>query len=212
MIIRCKINGIDRCYEADPLMRLRDFLVEHGHFAVRDSDDAEGFCGSDTVLVDGLPVMSNLMLAGEICGCEIRTPESLGKATDLSVVQQALVDAGVVQSAYNAPAAALLMTWLFENNSDPSREDVKDVLSGIFIRDAGYEHYYLAAELIKEKLATGEYKTQIAPEFRPHLKSGPSAGSRRQSLRRGLCRRRHLLHGGAPLTLCERICKQDRYC
>ena len=70
MKINCIINGIERCYEVDPTMRLRDFLVKIGHFAVRDSDDAEGFCGSDTVLVDGMPVMSNLMMAGEINGCE----------------------------------------------------------------------------------------------------------------------------------------------
>ena len=43
MKINCIINGIERSYDADPAMRLRDFLVSKGHFAVRDSDDAEGF-------------------------------------------------------------------------------------------------------------------------------------------------------------------------
>ena len=168
-MITCTINGKKRSFDIDPVKRLREMLLMNGNFAVRDSDDAEGFCGSDTVILDGIPVFSNLVLAGEVEGSEIRTPDSLGDSMHLSVVQQALVDAGVVQSAYNAPAAALLMTWLFENNPNPTREDVKDVLSGLFIRDAGYEHYYLAAELIKEKLAGGEYKTEIAPEFRPHL-------------------------------------------
>ena len=170
-MINCIINGKKRSIDIGPCARLRELLLKNGNFAVRDSDDAEGFCGSDTVLLDGIPVFSNLVLAGEAEGCEIRTPDSLGNSMNLTVVQQALIDAGVVQSAYNAPAAALLMTWLFETNPDPSREDVKDVLSGIFIRDAGYEQYYLAAELIKEKLKYGEYKTKIAPEFRPHLKS-----------------------------------------
>ena len=170
-MISCTINGKKRSFDIDPTKRLREMLLMNGNFAVRDSDDAEGFCGSDTVLLDGTPVFSNLVLAGEAEGCEIVTPDSLGDSMHLSVVQQALVDAGVVQSAYNAPAAALLMTWLFEQNPMPSREEVKDVLSGIFIRDAGYEHYYLAADLIKEKLATGEYKSEIAPEFRPNLKA-----------------------------------------
>ncbi len=166
MRINCWINGIERSYDVDPTMRLRDFLVEKGHFAVRDSDDAEGFCGSDTVLVDGIPVMSNLMLAGEIDGCEVRTPDGLGNAQNLTIVQQALIDAGVVQSAYNSPATALLLTWLLENNPNPSKEEIKDCLSGIFIRDAGYEHYYLAVEMAKEKMASGEYSTAPAPEFR----------------------------------------------
>ena len=170
-MISCTINGKKRSFDVSPTMRLREMLLLNGNYAVRDSDDAEGFCGSDTVLLDGTPVFANLVLAGEVEGCEIRTPDSLGDSLHLSIVQQALIDAGVVQSAYNAPAAALLMTWLFENNPNPSREDVKDILSGIFIRDASYEHYYLAAELIKEKLAGGEYRTEIAPEFRPHLKA-----------------------------------------
>ena len=60
MKIKCIINGIERNYDVDPTMRLRDFLVSKGHFAVRDSDDAEGFCGSDTILVDGVPVIHPL--------------------------------------------------------------------------------------------------------------------------------------------------------
>ena len=170
-MISCTINGKKRSFDIDPTKRLREMLLMNGNFAVRDSDDAEGFCGSDTVLLNGTPVFSNLILAGEVEGCKIVTPDSLGDSMHLTVVQQALIDAGVVQSAYNAPAAALLMTWLFENNPMPSREEVKDTLSGIFIRDASYEHYYLAADLIKEKIATGKYQSKIAPEFRPHLKA-----------------------------------------
>lgn len=170
MKISCVINGISRSFDVDPLMRLRDLLVENGHFAVRDSDDAEGFCGSDTVLVDGVPVFSNLMIAAAADGCEIRTPDGLGDYAHLTIVQQAMIDAGVVQSAYNAPAAALLLTWLLETNPEPTKEDIKDALSGIFIRDAGYEHYYLAVKLAQEKMKDGRYETTIAPSFRPELK------------------------------------------
>ena len=62
-------------------------LLMNGNFAVRDSDDAEGFCGSDTVLLNGIPVFSNLILAGEVEGCSIVTPDSLGNSKNLSVVQ-----------------------------------------------------------------------------------------------------------------------------
>lgn len=169
MRVDCIINGKNRSFDVDPAMRLREMLLINGDFAVRDSDDCEGFCGSDTVLVDGTPVFANLVLAGEVNGCEIRTPDGLGNSQNLTVVQQAMIDAGVVQSAYNAPAAALLLTWLLENNPDPTREEIKDALSGIFIRDAGYENYYLAVKLAKEKLTKGKYETTIAPSFRPEL-------------------------------------------
>ncbi|MCR4677010.1 MAG: molybdopterin-dependent oxidoreductase Mo/Fe-S-binding subunit [Sphaerochaetaceae bacterium] len=170
MRVDCIINGKNRSFDVDASMRLRQMLELNGNFAVRDSDDNEGFCGSDTVLVDGVPVYANLALAGEVQGCEIRTPDGLGNSQHLTVVQQAMIDAGVVQSAYNAPAAALLLTWLLETNPNPSKEEIKDALSGIFIRDAGYEHYYLAVKLAREKLADGKYTTAPAPSFRENLK------------------------------------------
>ena len=118
----------------------------------------------------GTPVYSNLYLAGEADGCDILTPDGLGDAEHLSDVQQAMVDAGVVQSAYNAPAAALLLTWLLENNPDPTKEEIKDALSGIFIRDASYEHYFLAVQLVRERRKLGHYETKTAPIFREQLR------------------------------------------
>ena len=56
MRIDCIINGRSRSFDVDPTMRLRQMLLINGDFAVRDSDDCEGFCGSDTVLVDGRPL------------------------------------------------------------------------------------------------------------------------------------------------------------
>ncbi|HAF85925.1 MAG TPA: molybdopterin-dependent oxidoreductase Mo/Fe-S-binding subunit, partial [Sphaerochaeta sp.] len=139
------------------------------YISVRDSDDREGFAGSDTIIFNDVPVYANLMIALQADKATIRTAEGLGNSRKLSVVQQAMIDAGVVQSAYNAPAAALLLTWLLEKEKNPSREQVAEVLSGIFVRDTGYEHYYLAVELAKEMLATGEYKSSISPTFRDHL-------------------------------------------
>ncbi len=169
MIVNFTINGKKIKKEVKVNASLREVLVELGHFSVRDSDDGEGFAGSDTVIVDNKPIYSNLMLALEADGCDIRTPDSLSVLGKLNHVQQAMIDAGVVQSAYNAPAAALLLTWLLENNPKPTKEDIKDTLSGILIRDAGYEHYYLAVKLAQEYLEKGSYTSEIAPEFRDHL-------------------------------------------
>ena len=168
-MIRCTIDGRAVTTQVEAHDTLRTLLVNLGHFSVRDSDDREGFAGSDTVIVNDVPVYANLMLAAELDGSEIRTADSLAKGGELSVVQQALIDAGVVQSAYNAPAAALLLTWLLEHNTNPSREEIKDVLSGMFIRDTGYEHYFLAVDLAKERMEKGSYTSSIAPEFRDHL-------------------------------------------
>ena len=90
-MITCTINGKKRSIDIDPVKSLREMLLMNGNFAVRDSDNAEGFCGSDTVLLDGIPVFANLVLAGEAEGCEIVTPDSLGDSMHLTVVQQAQI-------------------------------------------------------------------------------------------------------------------------
>lgn len=167
--ISCTINGTRQTVTTKPGESLREMLVRLGHFAVRDSDNGEGFVGSDTVLVDDVPAYANLMLAVQANGKDIRTADGLGSSRNLSIVQQAMIDAGVVQSAYNAPEAALLLTWLLEHNSHPTTEDVKQVLSGIFIRDAGYERYYLAVRLAVEKRDYGAYREPTAPSFRKNL-------------------------------------------
>ena len=203
------VNHIHRRYETDPSARLRDLLAEHGCVSVRDSDDYEGFCGSDTVLMNGEPVYAGLVPAVLAQGARIVTPDGLkdlgilaAKGVDLTedffgegcapeggraqvdrallmngrsggdcltLVQQAMVDAGIVGSAYNAPAGALMLTWLLMNDPRPSREAVKEAMSGIYIRDAGYEHYYLAVRMAQERMDSGAYASEAAPSFRPEL-------------------------------------------
>lgn len=170
MDIRTRINNESIVLHADECERLRDVLYRSGYVSVRDSDDREGFAGSDTVIFNGRPMYSNLILAYKAEGAEIRTAEGLLEGRGINDVHQAMIDAGVVQSAYNAPAAALLLTWLLENKPDAGKEDVKKALSGIFIRDAGYEHYYLAVRLVQEKRSKGAYESIIAPSFRDNLK------------------------------------------
>ena len=157
MELKCKINGEEVTLRAEPTARLRDVLYRAGYRSVRDSDDAEGFAGSDTIVFNGKLKYANFILFYQAEGAEIRTAESLLNGRELNNVQKAMVAAGIVQSAYNAPAAALILTWLLEQKPNPTREEIKDVLTSIFIRDAGYEHYYLAVKLATElsKRSTG---------------------------------------------------------
>ncbi|MCK9602656.1 MAG: 2Fe-2S iron-sulfur cluster-binding protein, partial [Sphaerochaeta sp.] len=163
------VNGKKHTTTCEASESLRSVLVRLGYRSVRDSDDREGFAGSDTVILDDVPVYANLVLALQADGSAIRTAEGLGTSRNLNVIQQAMIDAGVVQSAYNAPAAALLLTWLLERVDNPTKEQIDEVLSGIFIRDTGYEHYYLAVKLAVERMQTGSYKSEISPSFRDEL-------------------------------------------
>ena len=170
MDVRCTINGKGVILSGSEDERLRDVLYRSGYSSVRDSDDREGFAGSDTIVFRGRLSYSNLIMLYQAEGAEIRTAEGLLSGRKTNDVQDAMVAAGIVQSAYNAPAAALILTWLLENKPEPSKEDVKEALSGIFIRDAGYEHYYLAIKLVEEKRKHGRYISEIAPSFRPSLR------------------------------------------
>ena len=60
MKIRLWVNHVERSYDVSATMPLRDLLYENGYAAVRDSDDCEAFCGSDTVLMDGVPVYADI--------------------------------------------------------------------------------------------------------------------------------------------------------
>ena len=169
MDIKCKINGENIILIAQKDERLRDVLYRSGYKSVRDSDDREGFAGSDTIVFNGVLKYSNFILAYQAEGAEIMTAEGLLNGRELNYVQKAMIAAGIVQSAYNAPAAALILTWLLDKKPNPTKADIQEALSGIFIRDAGYEHYYLAVKLAIELRDEGEFKSEIAPSFRPNL-------------------------------------------
>ena len=115
------LNGKRIETSLDMTMRLRDALYRLGCTSVRDSDDAEGFTGSDVVIMDGKLRSSNLTLLYQAQGHEIRTAESLRHGQQLNDVQEAMIAAGVVQSAYNSPTAALILTWLLERKADATR-------------------------------------------------------------------------------------------
>ncbi len=177
MELKCKINGEEVTLRAEPTARLRDVLYRAGYRSVRDSDDAEGFAGSDTIVFNGKLKYANFILFYQAEGAEIRTAESLLNGRELNNVQKAMVAAGIVQSAYNAPAAALILTWLLDRSRTPPAKRAR-MLTSIFIRDAGYEHYYLAVKLAAS-CGSGRVCSEIAPSFRPlTLRSSASPAAR----------------------------------
>jgi putative selenate reductase molybdopterin-binding subunit len=143
--------------------------------SVRDSDNHAGFTGSDTILLDGKPVNAGLLMTGQLDGHSVETGESLSDGNRMGYIQAALVDAGAVQSGYNAPASALILKELLDRVELPSEEDIRDAFSGLFVRDYGYIPLFKAVELALEYrddpgFKHGSASTQIAPEFRDDLR------------------------------------------
>ena len=104
MELKCRLNGEEVTLRAEPTARLRDVLYRAGYRSVRDSDDREGFAGSDTIVFNGKLKYANFILFYQAEGAEIRTAESLLNGRELNKRgNSAMVAAGIVQSAYNAP-------------------------------------------------------------------------------------------------------------
>ena len=170
MKISFTLNGLKKTVHTEAGENVQALLQRLGIFSVRDSDDHQGFCGSDTIILNGKPVNAGLFIAAQIDGADIKTIESVMKDGKLSAVQSAMVDCGLVQSGYNSPAAALMLTDLLERIPDPSKDDVMDALSPLFSRSAGYQPFFKAVDLAKKRMKDPTYKTEGFTEFREDLR------------------------------------------
>jgi carbon-monoxide dehydrogenase small subunit len=111
-----------------------------------------GECGTCTVLVDGRPVLSCLVLAAEMEGREIRTVEALQRGNELHPLQRAFADLGAAQCGYCTPAFLLTAEALITANPRPSRDDIRQALAGNLCRCTGYIKIYEAVELAAARM------------------------------------------------------------
>ena len=169
MSIRFTLNGIPKTVDCAPGHNAQALLFDLGMHSVRNSDDGFGFAGSDAILFNGKIVNASLLIAGQLEGAEVQTAESLSDWNHLSVVQKAMIDVGVVQSGYNDPAAALIITDLLARHPDPTREQIEDALTGLYSRDGGYQQMFEAVSLARARIKDGSNTQPEIPEFRDDL-------------------------------------------
>jgi carbon-monoxide dehydrogenase small subunit len=98
----------------------------------------DGVCGACTVLMDGTPVRSCLLLAVEAQGRKITTIEGLSRGEKLHPIQQAFLDHGAVQCGYCTPGMVLTAKALLDLKAKPTDEEILTAISGNFCRCTGY--------------------------------------------------------------------------
>ena len=98
----------------------------------------QGDCGACTVLIDGRPTNSCLVLALEVEGKEITTIEGLGQGGKLHPLQQAFVDFDAVQCGFCSPGMILTALALLDENPHPTEDDIRHYMQGNLCRCTGY--------------------------------------------------------------------------
>ena len=107
-----------------------------------------GDCGSCTVLLDGQPVNSCLVLAVEAEGHEILTIEGLSDEGKLHPLQQAFVDHGSIQCGFCSPGMILTAKALLDKNPSPGQSEIREAISGNLCRCTGYQKIVDAIESV----------------------------------------------------------------
>ncbi len=97
-----------------------------------------GECGACTVLVDGMPANSCLLLALQVKGREITTIEGLARGDRLHPVQEAFIQHGAMQCGFCTPGMVLSAKALLEENPTPSEEEAREAIAGNLCRCTGY--------------------------------------------------------------------------
>ncbi|MEM7050624.1 MAG: (2Fe-2S)-binding protein [Acidobacteriota bacterium] len=135
---RLRVNGEDHAVVFPTHHTLLEVLREECGLTGTKHGCELGECGTCTVLVDGRPVLSCLMLAADLEGRPIETVEGLQEGNDLHPLQAAFADFGAAQCGYCTPGILMTAKALLAADSKPARESVQEALAGNLCRCTGY--------------------------------------------------------------------------
>jgi aerobic-type carbon monoxide dehydrogenase small subunit (CoxS/CutS family) len=137
-VLHLCVNGQSRELFVKPYATLMEVLREDLRLTGTKHGCETGECGACTVLVDGVPKVSCLVLPAQAEGAEVTTIEGVATGAMLHPVQQAFMDAGAVQCGYCTPGMVLTAKALLDANPAPSTGEIKEALAGNLCRCTGY--------------------------------------------------------------------------
>ena len=141
-----KVNGEDQPVSFAPYKTLLEVLREDLNLTGTKHGCELGECGACTVLVDGAPLLSCLELAVDCEGREIQTVEGLARGAELHPLQAAFADHGGSQCGYCTSGMLMTAKALLDEEPAPSRERIKEAISGNLCRCTGYQQIWEAIE------------------------------------------------------------------
>ncbi|WP_295447760.1 (2Fe-2S)-binding protein [uncultured Thiodictyon sp.] len=138
MPIRFELNGLPTDIDCAADRRVIDLLREDlGLFGTKEGCGT-GECGACTILVGGEARLACLMLAAQLAGRQVTTVEGMTHTPDGAVLAQAFVEEGAVQCGFCTPGMQMAALAMLRQNANPSREAIREGLSGNLCRCTGY--------------------------------------------------------------------------
>ena len=154
--VSCNVNGKPCEREVEPRLLLSDFLRHDLGLTGTHVGCEHGVCGACTILVDGEPVRSCLMLAVQAQGRELSTVEGLAPAPgELHPLQQAFWEAHGLQCGFCTPGFLMTLVPFLEAHPDPTETEIRHAISGNLCRCTGYQHIVDAVKLAAERARRG---------------------------------------------------------
>lgn len=145
--INVYVNGALEFVEVHSNCTLLTMLREELGLTGTKNGCASGECGACTVMLEGEPVNSCMVLAAECDGLHIETVEGLTKNGELDIVQKTILEKGGVQCGFCTPGMLISARALLNRNSNPTKEDIIEALAGNLCRCTGYKRIIESVEL-----------------------------------------------------------------
>lgn len=137
--IKLAVNGITYELNIEPWKTLLEVIREDLGLTGTKEGCSFGECGACTVIVDGRPVNSCLVLAAEADGKEILTIEGLARDKKLHPLQEKFIELGGIQCGFCTPGMIMVAKALLDRNPSPEEEEVRREIAGNFCRCTGYD-------------------------------------------------------------------------
>jgi carbon-monoxide dehydrogenase small subunit len=150
--VTVSVNGRAHRREVEPRLLLSDFLRHELDLTGTHVGCEHGVCGACTVLLDGEPVRSCLLLAVQVDGHEVTTVEGLAPAPDrLHPLQEAFRETHALQCGFCTPGFLMTIEPFLRDHPDPDDDEIRHALSGNLCRCTGYQNIVAAVKLAAER-------------------------------------------------------------
>ena len=137
-LIRVTVNGVEYEVAVKPNQTLVDMIRYDLGLTGTKNGCGEGDCGACTVILDGTPVNSCLVLAMQADGRTITTIEGVEGKDGLHPLQQAFIEKGAIQCGFCTPGMVLSAKNLLDDNPHPTEDEIREGISGNLCRCTGY--------------------------------------------------------------------------